>query len=57
MSAQAESGQPRRARSVRGHSKGTVAMRQSGEPSVEEILQSIKQVVARDNRVGAEREA
>ena len=28
-------------------------MRQSGEPSVEEILQSIKQVIARDNRVGA----
>ena len=26
-------------------------MRQSGEPSVEEILQSIKQVIARDNRV------
>lgn len=25
-------------------------MRQSGEPSVEEILQSIKQVIARDNR-------
>lgn len=28
-------------------------MRQSGEPSVEEILQSIKQVIARDNRAGA----
>lgn len=28
-------------------------MRQNGEPSVEEILQSIKQVIARDNRVGA----
>lgn len=28
-------------------------MRQSGEPSVEEILESIKQVIARDNRVGA----
>ncbi|WP_334183232.1 DUF2497 domain-containing protein [Novosphingobium sp.] len=26
-------------------------MRQSGEPSVEEILQSIKQVIARDSRV------
>lgn len=28
-------------------------MRQSGEPSVEEILESIKQVIARDNRAGA----
>lgn len=28
-------------------------MRQNGEPSVEEILQSIKQVIARDNRAGA----
>lgn len=28
-------------------------MRQNNEPSVEEILQSIKQVIARDNRVGA----
>ncbi|HKR91826.1 DUF2497 domain-containing protein [Novosphingobium sp.] len=28
-------------------------MHQNGEPSVEEILQSIKQVIARDNRVGA----
>jgi cell pole-organizing protein PopZ len=28
-------------------------MRQSGEPSVEEILQSIKHVIARDNRAGA----
>lgn len=28
-------------------------MRQSSEPSVEEILQSIKQVIARDNRAGA----
>ena len=28
-------------------------MRQSGEPSVEEILESIKQVIARDNRMGA----
>ncbi|MEY4238176.1 MAG: hypothetical protein RL339_777 [Pseudomonadota bacterium] len=29
-------------------------MRQAGEPSVEEILDSIKKVIARDNRVGAE---
>ena len=28
-------------------------MRQAGEPSVEEILESIKKVIARDNRVGA----
>ncbi|MEN9718206.1 MAG: hypothetical protein RIQ99_1084 [Pseudomonadota bacterium] len=28
-------------------------MRQSGEPSVEEILESIKQVIARDNRASA----
>lgn len=28
-------------------------MRQSGEPSVEEILASIKTVIARDNRAGA----
>lgn len=28
-------------------------MRPQGEPSVEEILESIKQVIARDNRVGA----
>ncbi|GGC04169.1 hypothetical protein GCM10011494_23300 [Novosphingobium endophyticum] len=28
-------------------------MRQGSEPSVEEILQSIKQVIARDNRAGA----
>ncbi|HUD30527.1 MAG TPA: DUF2497 domain-containing protein [Novosphingobium sp.] len=28
-------------------------MRQNGEPSVEEILQSIKQVIARDTRVDA----
>lgn len=28
-------------------------MRQNGEPSVEEILQSIKQVIARDNRATA----
>jgi uncharacterized protein len=28
-------------------------MRQAGEPSVEEILESIKKVIARDNRAGA----
>ncbi len=28
-------------------------MRQAGEPSVEEILESIKKVIARDNRVAA----
>jgi len=28
-------------------------MRQAGEPSVEEILSSIKKVIARDNRAGA----
>ena len=28
-------------------------MRQTSEPSVEEILESIKKVIARDNRVGA----
>lgn len=31
-------------------------MRQNGEPSVEEILQSIKQVIARDNRIGTHTE-
>lgn len=31
-------------------------MRQIGEPSVEEILESIKKVIARDNRVGAAEE-
>lgn len=31
-------------------------MRQAGEPSVEEILESIKKVIARDNRAGAEEE-
>ncbi|HEX7711660.1 MAG TPA: DUF2497 domain-containing protein [Sphingomonadaceae bacterium] len=31
-------------------------MRQDGEPSVEEILQSIKKVIARDNRESAEEE-
>ena len=31
-------------------------MRQDGEPSVEEILESIKKVIARDNREGAEEE-
>lgn len=30
------------------------AMRQTGEPTVEEILESIKKVIARDNRVGAD---
>ena len=29
-------------------------MRQAGEPSVEEILESIKKVIARDNRAGAD---
>ena len=29
-------------------------MRQAGEPSVEEILESIKKVIARDNRAEAE---
>jgi len=29
-------------------------MRQANEPSVEEILESIKKVIARDNRVGGE---
>lgn len=53
MSARAESGQPKRARSVQGRSKGASVMRQGSEPSVEEILQSIKQVIARDNRAGA----
>lgn len=31
-------------------------MRQAGEPSVEEILESIKKVIARDNRVSADEE-
>lgn len=31
-------------------------MRQAGEPSVEEILDSIKKVIARDNRVGGAEE-
>ena len=31
-------------------------MRQAGEPSVEEILDSIKKVIARDNRLGAAEE-
>lgn len=31
-------------------------MRQAGEPSVEEILDSIKKVIARDNRAGAAEE-
>lgn len=33
-----------------GASGDYMKMRQNGEPSVEEILQSIKQVIARDNR-------
>src|SRR5687768_11019537 len=33
---------------------GVTSMRQAGEPSVEEILESIKKVIARDNRVEAE---
>jgi uncharacterized protein len=36
--------------------KGVVTMRQAGEPSVEEILDSIKKVIARDNRAGAAEE-
>lgn len=32
------------------------AMRQDGEPTVEEILSSIKKVIARDNRAGAAEE-
>lgn len=39
-----------------GAHDGAVAMRQNGEPSVEEILQSIKQVIARDNRAAARSE-
>ena len=35
---------------------GCLAMRQTSEPSVEEILESIKKVIARDNRVGAAEE-
>lgn len=31
-------------------------MRQAGEPTVEEILESIKKVIARDNRAGAAEE-
>lgn len=31
-------------------------MRQAGEPTVEEILESIKKVIARDNRTGAAEE-
>lgn len=33
-----------------GHLGVKVSMRQAGEPSVEEILESIKKVIARDNR-------
>jgi cell pole-organizing protein PopZ len=32
---------------------GVGEMKQAGEPSVEEILESIKKVIARDNRAGA----
>lgn len=32
---------------------GVTSMRQAGEPSVEEILDSIKKVIARDNRAAA----
>ncbi len=32
---------------------GKQAIAQAGEPSVEEILESIKKVIARDNRIGA----
>lgn len=35
---------------------GKRTMRQAGEPTVEEILESIKKVIARDNRVGAAEE-
>src|SRR5690349_7694945 len=35
---------------------GDRAMRQLGEPTVEEILESIKKVIARDNRAGAAEE-
>ena len=40
----------------RKREQGQSGMRQSGEPSVEEILQSIKQVIARDLRVDARTE-
>lgn len=36
-----------------GGKQGPVIMHQPGEPSVEEILDSIKKVIARDNRAGA----
>ena len=36
--------------------EGIVAMRQESEPSVEEILESIKKVIARDNRAEAAEE-
>lgn len=35
---------------------GGQTMRQDGEPTVEEILESIKKVIARDNRAGAAEE-
>ena len=34
--------------------RSDVKMRQAGEPSVEEILESIKKVIARDNRAEAD---
>jgi len=37
-----------------GTGHGVTSMRQAGEPSVEEILESIKKVIARDNRAEAE---
>ena len=36
--------------------RGQTALRQASEPTVEEILESIKKVIARDNRVGAAEE-
>ena len=40
-----------------GFSGVAVSMRQAGEPSVEEILESIKKVIARDNRAEAQTRA
>ena len=37
-----------------GKGANVTSMRQTGEPSVEEILESIKKVIARDNRAEAE---
>ncbi|TWH86089.1 hypothetical protein IQ25_01536 [Novosphingobium taihuense] len=39
---------------LQGHLGVEVAMRQAGEPSVEEILESIKKVIARDNKAEAQ---